>query len=72
MEKLGFGPYDGGHTMPSGFEGLLFMMQICDDVHVYGFDPQVDKNVKYHYFDNVQVRSAHCRFAAVMLTVVVK
>lgn len=57
MERLGFGPYSGGHTMPSGFEGLVFMMQICGELHLYGFDPQTDKDVKYHYFDEITVTS---------------
>lgn len=55
MERHGFGPYSGGHTMPSGFEGLFFMLQICDELDVYGFDPQIDEDVKYHYFDNIKV-----------------
>mmetsp|Transcript_29871 Transcript_29871/g.76628 ORF Transcript_29871/g.76628 Transcript_29871/m.76628 type:complete len:508 (-) Transcript_29871:512-2035(-) len=54
MERHGFGPYSGGHTMPSGFEGLFFMLQICDELDVYGFDPQIDEDVKYHYFDNIK------------------
>jgi hypothetical protein len=58
MEGMGFGPYGGGHTMPSGFEGLFFMLQICDELHVYGFDPQTDKDVKYHYFDGIEVAQA--------------
>lgn len=39
MEGLGFGPYPGGHVMPSGIEGVLLMLQICKSVDVYGFDP---------------------------------
>ena len=39
MEGLGFGPYPGGHVMPSGVEGILIMLQICKSLDVYGFDP---------------------------------
>mmetsp|Transcript_39922 Transcript_39922/g.94854 ORF Transcript_39922/g.94854 Transcript_39922/m.94854 type:complete len:145 (+) Transcript_39922:687-1121(+) len=54
MERVGFGPFRGGRTMPSGFEGLVLMMQICNELDVYGFDPQTDGDVKYHYFDDVK------------------
>ena len=40
--------------MPSGFEGIFFMIQVCEEVQVYGFDPQTDPDVAYHYFDRVR------------------
>lgn len=44
----------------SGFFAMLFMLQVCDEVNMYGFSnwrPSHDK-VPYHYFDRVKGTTA--------------
>ena len=40
----------------SGFFAVLFALQMCDHVNLYGFDAYTSRkrSYRYHYFDNVQ------------------
>ena len=40
----------------SGFFAVLYALQMCDEVDLYGFDAYTSrkKSYRYHYFDNVQ------------------
>ena len=46
----------------SGIYGVLFMLQICDEVDMYGLEAYTkrSKDAPYHYFDSVKgVTSVH-------------
>ena len=45
-----------GQTAPSGFVGVAFLIQMCDNVDVYGFDEPAltagkTARMRYHYYD---------------------
>mmetsp|Transcript_29338 Transcript_29338/g.93913 ORF Transcript_29338/g.93913 Transcript_29338/m.93913 type:complete len:171 (+) Transcript_29338:433-945(+) len=54
--ELGLGAYQGEKPM-SGFYAILFCLQACDQVDLYGFTPYRESDrldalaAKYHYFD---------------------
>eukprot|EP00232_Nephroselmis_pyriformis_P022461 CAMPEP_0182853644 /NCGR_PEP_ID=MMETSP0034_2-20130328/811_1 /TAXON_ID=156128 /ORGANISM="Nephroselmis pyriformis, Strain CCMP717" /LENGTH=292 /DNA_ID=CAMNT_0024984423 /DNA_START=183 /DNA_END=1061 /DNA_ORIENTATION=- len=41
LEDLGDGPFSSAE-MPPGLQLVVFLMQVCEHVHVYGFDPVID------------------------------
>jgi len=52
------------HDKPmSGFYAVLAMMQMCESLDVYGFEPYTKKTaIPYHYFDAVQGVTEHHSF----------
>eukprot|EP00854_Cymbomonas_tetramitiformis_P000889 gene889-1387_t len=49
----------------SGFFAIMFSLQVCENVHLYGFSPfKTDSVAPYHYFDSVQGVTKHHAFDA--------
>eukprot|EP00899_Mesostigma_viride_P022727 jgi/Mesvir1/3639/Mv14938-RA.3 len=68
LELHEFGCFSGEKPM-SGFYAVLFALQACDQVDLYGFDPWTDALAKhsqgrYHYFDNDKPRPGAHSFDA--------
>ena len=61
FQELHFGEFRGEKPM-SGFYAILFLLQVCDEVDIYGFTPyqEADRNTllsdAYHYFDGATPR----------------
>ena len=57
FRRGGMGKFSGEKPM-SGLFAILFALQICDTVDIYGFEPYKDglTNQKYHYFDDAKPR----------------
>eukprot|EP00976_Prorocentrum_cordatum_P086804 1186642-Prorocentrum_minimum.AAC.1 len=62
FQKLGLGTYTGEKPM-SGFYAILWTLQVCDRVDLYGFTPYRDEDraeamaTRYHYFDSAVPRA---------------
>ncbi|GAQ90641.1 Glycosyl transferase containing protein [Klebsormidium nitens] len=61
FEGAGFGVF-GGEKPMSGFYAILYCLQVCNSIDVYGFTPYRDEDVldplalQYHYFDLARPR----------------
>ena len=67
FQEQGFGEFHGEKPM-SGYYAILFLLQVCDEVDIYGFTPwkESDRNDQlsdaYHYFDGAQPRKGSHSF----------
>ena len=61
FEDLGLGQFPGEKPM-SGFYAILFLLQACDQLDLYGFEAYMESTgsdlmgTKYHYFDDAVPR----------------
>eukprot|EP00899_Mesostigma_viride_P024710 jgi/Mesvir1/5423/Mv15486-RA.1 len=53
MERMGIVKVSGRNSAPTGIEGLLFALAVCEDVHLYGFHLDLASHRPYHYHDKV-------------------
>lgn len=69
FQEQHFGEFRGEKPM-SGFYAILFLLQVCDEVDIYGFTPykEADRNSPetlsdaYHYFDGATPRKGSHSF----------
>ena len=55
MEHAGLINVQGRNSAPTGTEGLVWLLAICERVQLYGFhDADVPPGTSYHYHDNVK------------------
>eukprot|EP00193_Tetraselmis_chui_P001248 CAMPEP_0177754712 /NCGR_PEP_ID=MMETSP0491_2-20121128/2157_1 /TAXON_ID=63592 /ORGANISM="Tetraselmis chuii, Strain PLY429" /LENGTH=859 /DNA_ID=CAMNT_0019270117 /DNA_START=493 /DNA_END=3072 /DNA_ORIENTATION=- len=58
MQRKKLGRYPGEKPM-SGIYAFLFLLQVCDELDMYGFQPwreDARDQARYHYFDNAEPR----------------
>lgn len=55
MERLGLLAVKGRNSAPTGAEGIVWLLAVCERVQLYGFhDTDVASDTPYHYHDNVR------------------
>ena len=55
MESKGLINVSGRNSAPTGTEGLVWLLAICERVQLYGFhDADVPSDTPYHYHDSVR------------------
>jgi hypothetical protein len=60
LEEAGAVEVAGRNTAPTGMEGIMFALSMCQTVRIYGFNIDMPASVPYHYHDAVRgVESAH-------------